>query len=124
MDEDEDSYLFPKTPAPLVKTAWVSIVAFRYQLKKATSHFIKQSCRRITNACGRVLDLIVFKGPQGVVLKDRMHIIVHFGKCLDARKPDFGACEQQRSRPVFCSLMESIITELVSCKISFYPWSL
>ena len=51
------------------------------------------------------------------------------------RKPDFGACEQQRAGPysyptaksdqrLYCSLMESIITELASCKISFYLWSL
>ena len=102
MDIDEDSDLFSKTPAPLVKTAWVSIVAYKYPLKKATSHFIKQSCSRITNACRRVLGLIAFKGPQGVVLIDRMHIR-YFGKSLEARKPDFGACEQQRSRPVFVS---------------------
>ena len=51
------------------------------------------------------------------------------------RKPDFEACEQQGAGPysypsaksdqrLYCSLMESIITELASCKISFYPWSL
>ena len=62
-----------------------------------------------------------------------MHILVHIGKGLNTRKPDFGACEQQGAGPypsaksdqrLYCSLMESIITELASCKISFYPWSL
>ena len=70
MNVDEGSDLFSKTPAPLVKTVWVSIGAYQYQLK----NFINQSCRRITSACRRVLGFIAFKGPPGVVLKDQMHI--------------------------------------------------
>ena len=74
MDVGEDSNLFSKTPAPMVRIAWVSIVAYKYHLKKATSHFIKQSSRRITNRVPTCARLIAFKGPQGVVLKDRMRI--------------------------------------------------
>ena len=43
----------------------------------------------------------------------------------DARKPDFGAWEQQRRRlislisPFIYRLLESIISELAYCKISF-----
>ena len=49
---------------------------------------------------------------------------------LDARKPDFGACEQQRRGPVFvstqsgqrlyCSIVgKYIISKIATCKISF-----
>ena len=62
MGVDEDSDL-SNTPAPLVKTAWVSIGAYTYQLKKATYHVINQPCRRITNVCRHVLGFIAFKGP-------------------------------------------------------------
>ena len=54
MDEDEDLDLLSKTPAPPVKTAWVSIGAY---------HVINQSYRRITNVCRSVLGFIAFKGP-------------------------------------------------------------
>ena len=64
MDVDEDLDQFSKTPAPLVQTAWVYIGGYKYQLKKGTSHFINQSCRRITNACLHVLGFIAFKGPR------------------------------------------------------------
>ena len=65
MDVDEDSDQFSKTPAPLVETAWVYIGAYKYQLKKGTSHFINQSCRQITNACRRVLGFIACADPEG-----------------------------------------------------------
>ena len=54
----------------------------------------------------------------------------------DARKPNFGACKQQRRRPVFVStqsdkrlycslvLLESIIFELAYFKISFFAFCL
>ena len=71
MDVDEDSDLFSKTPAPLVKTAWVSICTKKY-------HVINQSKRRITNACRCVLGFIAFKVPLGVVLKNRMHISTYW----------------------------------------------
>ena len=84
-----------------------------------------------------MLGFIALKGPPGEVLKDRMHIskVLHIGKVTDARKPDFGACEQkgagpssypatQSDRRLYCSLMESLISKLASCKMSFYPWSL
>ena len=78
MDADEDLDPFSKTPAPLVKTVWVSFGAYKYQLKKVTSHFINQSCRQITKVCRRVLGFIAFKGAPGVVLKDWMHISTYW----------------------------------------------
>ena len=65
MGVDEDSDQFSKTPAPLVETAWVHVYigAYMNQLKKGTSHFTNQSCRRITNACRRMLGFIAFIPP-------------------------------------------------------------
>ena len=102
MDVVEDSDQFSKTPAPLVETAWVYIGAYKYQLKKGTSLFINQSCRRITNACRRVIGFIAFKGPG------------HSIKGLDAYKfiLDRASTRENltlmhvttRSRPVFVSI--------------------
>ena len=61
---DVDSDLFSKTPAPLVKTAWVSIGTYKYQLKKATSHYKSIMPSNYKRACRRVLGFIAFKGPR------------------------------------------------------------
>ena len=63
MDVVVDADLFPKTPVPLVKTVWVSIVAYKYQLKKAISHFIKHlsNFKRVPT-CARLK--LLLKGPS------------------------------------------------------------
>ena len=63
MDVVVDADLFPKTPVRLVKTVWVSIVAYKYQLKKATSHFIKHSSNfKRVPTCARLK--LLLKGPM------------------------------------------------------------
>ena len=73
---------------------------------------------------------------SGVVLKDRMHISTYWkGPQHEKNLTLVHVNEQQGAGPhsyptamsdprLYCSFMESIITELASCKISFYPWSL
>ena len=71
---------------------------YEYVMIRATSN-IPSNYKRVSGTCA----FIAFTRAPGIGLKDRMHIIVHIKMGPDARKPDIGACEQQRRRPVIVS---------------------
>ena len=49
--------------------------------------------------------LLLLKGPRHMIKRTGCTVIgdIKMGHDRDARKPDFGACEQQRRRPVSVS---------------------
>ena len=119
MDVEEDSDLSFLSTSSLVKNVWVYIGAFYIYvltcrdflflnreslvLIRATHHVINHSNTIELQTSASHVCLYCLRRALGIGLKTGFTVVdIKMG--TDVRKPDFGAWEQQRRRPVFVSM--------------------